>query len=282
MKKIWNASARIITAIVITNLLIIAMVGILIGLGRFDDLQTDFIFMHVMYTVVGVINTLLIFLLFYKVDHQNPWFMGFHLRKKDTLFSIVALILSFSTVLIFIWFLDYMEVVIAQYHFEKIFTGGFYKLLGISCIGWFFAALKEEVLARGYFMANLSRLSIPNAIFISALLFMALHFVMGDLDPYKAASWFTGGIVYAYIYVKSGSLTVSTIVHAAHNLVNDLVIHGSQGALVLLNTTVTTADKLIYELVLGTLLLLLTYLFYGKNGVFTPSQNLKLLTEGGQ
>lgn len=187
---------------------------------------------------------------------------GFSFNKKDTLFCIVALILSFLTVLIFIWFLDYMDVVIAQYRF---FTGGFYKLLGIACIGWFFAALKEEVLARGYFMANLSRLSIPNAIFISALLFMALHFVMGDLDPYRAASWFTGGIVYAYIYVKSGSLTVSTMVHAAHNLVNDLVIHGSEGALVLLSSKVTTADKLIYELILGALLILLTYIFYGKN-----------------
>jgi membrane protease YdiL (CAAX protease family) len=246
--KIWNASARIITAIVITNLLIVALVGLLIGIGRFDDLQTDFIFMHVMFTVLGIINTLLIF----------------------------------------IWFLDYMGVVIAQYQFEQIFTRVFYKLLGIACVGWFFAALKEEVLARGYFMANLNRLTIPKAIFISSLLFMALHFVMGDLDPYKAASWFKGGLVYAYIYVKSRSLTVSTMVHAAHNLVNNLFIHGSQGALVLLNTTVTTADKLIYELVQGTLLLLLTYLFYGKNGVFTPSRNLELLwnkkklTDGGQ
>jgi membrane protease YdiL (CAAX protease family) len=277
MKKRWDAPVRIFLTILITNLLIVGMVGLLVWLDRFDDLQTNFIFAHEMYMTVGVLNTLLIIWWYKKVDKKNPWLLGFRFTKKDTLFSIVSVIISLLTVLVFIWILDKMSIVDAEYRFNQVFTSSFYKLLAIAIAGWFFAALKEEVLARGYFMANLSKHSIPKMILMSAFLFMALHFVMGDFDPFKAASWFKGGIVYAYIYVKSGSLTVSTIIHAAHNLVNDLVIHGSAGALVLLNTKVTTADKLVYEIALGSLLLCLTYLFYGKNGLFTPAENLKRL-----
>jgi membrane protease YdiL (CAAX protease family) len=281
MKKYWNAPVRIVASILITNMIILALVGVLILLNRFDDLQTDFLFANSMYMTLGVLNTVVILLLFNKVDKQNPWLLGFQIEKKDALFSSIAIVISFLTVLVFIWTLDYMEIVVAKFQFDQVLSGSFYKLLGIAIVGWFFAALKEEVLARGYFMANLTRMSIPKAILMSSFLFMALHFVMGDFDPFKAASWFKGGIVYAYIYVKSGSLTVSTIVHAAHNLVNDLVIHGAEGALVLLDTKVTTADKLIYEIILGTLLLGLTYLFYGKNGVLTPAGNIKRLWNTG-
>lgn len=170
-----------------------------------------------------------------------------------------------------------MGVVSASYHFEKILTGNFYFLLAKATVGWFFAALKEEVLARGYFMAHLNRFSIPKMIVISSLLFMALHFIMGDFDPFKAASWILGGLVYGYMYVKSGSLTVATIVHAAHNHINDLVIHGKDSALVFLASKLPTSDKILYEFALSLLLLALTYAIYGKNGFFTPAANLKQL-----
>lgn len=272
-----NSFLRIGVAILGTNVILIGLTGILIWLNLFDDLQTNFGFAHFMYATLGVLNTLFIFWFFRKVDKKNPWLLGFGVSKKDLFFSVVAVIVSLFTVLAFIWAMDYLGIVEATYHFVQVFHLDFYRLLGIAMVGWFFAALKEEVLARGYFLANLQKFSLPTAILISALLFMALHFVMGDLDPFKAASWLKGGIVYAYIYVKSGSLTVATIVHAAHNHVNDLVIHGNDGALVLLSTNITTADKLIYEFVLSVLLLVLTYLFYGKNGWLTPAENLKQL-----
>lgn len=275
MQIVLNKPFRIFSSIVLTNVLIIAMVGVLIYLNLFDDLKTDFLFAHSMYFTLGVLNTVLLFILIRVVDKKNPWQLGFGLTKKDAIFSLIATALSLLCVLTFIFILDYLNIVVAQFTFKKVLTIDFYWLLGIAMIGWFFAALKEEVLARGYFMMNLTRFSIVNMILISAFLFMALHFVMGDFDPFKAASWFKGGIVYAYIYLKSGSLTVATIVHAAHNLVNDLVIHGSEGAIVLLNTKVTTADKLYYEIGLSLVLLALTYLFYGKNGILTPAENLK-------
>lgn len=277
LRKRWSSTVRIMISIMLTNILIAAFVGLLLLFGRFDDIQTNFYFAHTIYTAMGVLNTLLIFWLFLKVDKQNPWKLGFGIKGKDFAFVGAAIPLSFAVVLLFIWILDRLGIVTAEFHFEKVLSGSFYQVVSIAAVSYFFAALKEEVLARGYFLANLQRFSIPKAILISSLLFMALHFVMGDLDPFKAASWFKGGIVYAYIYIKSGSLTVSTIVHAVHNLVNDLVIHGAEGALVLLTTKVTTADKLFYEIALGTLLLVLTYIFYGKNGVFTPAENIKQL-----
>ncbi|MCI3921080.1 CPBP family intramembrane metalloprotease [Paenibacillus sp. TRM 82003] len=280
MLRRWTAPARITLAILATNVIFIALCGVLIGLGLFDDLRTDYVLMQIMALLFGVLGTLLVLWLFRTLDRTSPWLLGFRMTKKDGLFGVAAVVLSFLAVLLFIVTLDRLGVVTAQYAFDRLGSGAFYELLGLAAVGYFFAALKEEVLARGYFMANLARLGVPAAIVVSAALFMALHFVMGDLDPFKAASWFKGGLVYAYIYVKSGSLTVATIVHAAHNLVNDLVIHGSDGALVFLSAKVSTADKLVYELALGTLLFGLTYLFYGKNGWLTPADNLKRLWGG--
>ncbi|TSI11040.1 CPBP family intramembrane metalloprotease [Lysinibacillus sp. BW-2-10] len=277
MKKDWHWLKRISLAIVLTNVLIGVMTGLLIWWDLFDDLLNNFLFAHVMYTTLGVLNTLLIVWLFLKVDKKSPWLLGFQFTKRDFLFSCISIFVTLCTALVFIWLADQYGIVNATYHFNQIFTLDFYKLLVIASIGWFFAALKEEVLARGYFMANLNQFSIPKAIFISSILFMALHFIMGDFDPFKAASWLKGGIVYAYIYVKSGSLTVATIVHAAHNHINDLIIHGNDGALVLLASKIATSDKLIYEFALFVLLLGLTYLVYGRNGVFTPAPNLKTL-----
>jgi membrane protease YdiL (CAAX protease family) len=282
MKKNWNVPARIFVSILLTNISLAALAGLLVLFNRFDDLNADYLWMHTMAMALGAVNTILVFLLFYKVDKQNPWLLGFHIRKKEMLFSISAIITSFLSVLAFVWTLDQLEIASARYQFHAVFTSSFYKIVGIAIIGYLFAALKEEVLARGYFMMNLKKFSVPNMILISSILFMALHFIMGDFDPFKAASWLKGGMVYAYIYVKSGSLTVSTIVHAAHNLVNDLVIHGTEGALVLLDTEVATSDKLVYEIALGVLLLGLTYSFYGKNGLLTPADNLKLLWSKGE
>lgn len=277
MNKLWNAPLRITAAILATNLVLVALSGILMALGRFDNLTTDYTFMLVMALLLGILDTIVVFWLFRKLDRTSPNRMGLGLSRKDIRFSIMAVVLSILCVLLFIWSLDQLGVVEARYAFDRLQTSTFYELLGLAMLGYFFAALKEEVLARGYFMANLTRLSIPMSIVVSAVLFMALHFIMGDLDPYKAASWLKGGIVYAYMYVKSGTLTVPTIVHAAHNLVNDLFIHGADGALVFLSSKVSTADKLVYEIALGTLLLALTYLFYGKNGLLTPADQLKRL-----
>ncbi|SOC08434.1 CAAX prenyl protease-like protein [Ureibacillus xyleni] len=282
MKKNLRGPLRIFASILLTNILIAILTGLLIWFDLFDALQTNFLLFHTMAFTLGLLNTILIFWFIKTVDKKSPKMLGFHLRKKDILFSTVAIIITFITVWVFILALAHIGIVKAQFQFDLVFTGGFYKLLGIAIVGYFFAALKEEVLARGYFMLNLKSFSIPSMILISAILFMALHFIMGDFDPFKAASWLKGGLVYAYIYVKSGSLTTATIVHAAHNLVNDLFIHGADGALVLLNTKVATSDKLVYEFILGVLLLGLTYLFYGKNGLFTPADNLKLLWNKGR
>lgn len=276
MKK-GNSTIRIIVAIVISYIVMAIVAGTLQIMGLFDVMFTNFTFMQYMITLVGVLNTIAILALYAKVDKKKPILLGFGLRGKDVLFSVLGIMVTFLTVVSFIWLLDQTGTVVAVFQWENFVTGNFIKLLIIGMVGWFFAALKEEVLARGYFMSNLHRFGIKKMLLVTAFIFMALHFVTAGVDIFKAGSWFLGGIMYGYIYMKSGSLIVATIIHAAHNQMNDIVIHGSEAAFVFLNSTVALSDKLIYEFILSLLIIALTFVFYGKNGWLTPADNLRTL-----
>ncbi|GAA0321741.1 hypothetical protein GCM10008967_10300 [Bacillus carboniphilus] len=271
MKK-YSAGIRIGVSILLTFVIMAVVIGVLAALGRMDDLFSNYPFMMMMAFVLAIPATILPLVMFKMWDQKNPWKIGWHFKKKDMIFSVVAVLLSFTCVISFILILDGMDRIEAgMLSFNQVK----FSIFLIACIGYFFAALKEEVLVRAYFMSNLSKLGMVKMILISSILFTCLHFPTGGIDPFRMGSWFVGGLVFAYIYLKSGSVVVATVVHAVHNLVNDMAIHGAEGvAIFTLNQTVSLSDKLFYEVALGLILVVLTYGFYGKNGVFTPAQNL--------
>lgn len=275
--KRFVATWRIVLAIVITFLIFGVIAGGLQAFGKFDDMLTNYVWMQSMFALVGALNTFALLVLYQRVNRKNPMQLGFLLNRKHMVFSLFCVIITLFTVVGFVIILDLQNKVSITFEWETFLTANFIKFLFIGMVGWFLAALKEEVLARGYFMANLNSFGFWKMLFISSFLFMAMHFVTNGFDVMKAGSWFLGGIVYGYIYLKSGSLIVSTIVHAAHNQLNDLVIHGSEAAFIWLDATVSLSDKLAYEFVLSALLILLTNVMYGKNGWVTPAENLQTL-----
>lgn len=85
----------------------------------------------------------------------------------------------------------------------------------------FIVSMAEEVLFRGFIQAHLSTLKLPypkiNAIVIAALGFGALHWTAGIFYVIYAT---IAGIMYGFIYEKSGNIIFNIISHFLLNLVH--------------------------------------------------------------
>jgi len=122
----------------------------------------------------------------------------------------------------------------------------------------------EEVLFRGYVLTRLRRAGVGRAILISAVLFCVGHIPVRGVSP-LILTWLLGGLVYGYLYVKSGSLWVAGAYHLAHNLAGDLFLYSDNGvALVQFAGPLGLVEKTGFELLLSGLVLLLTLLVYGR------------------
>lgn len=77
------------------------------------------------------------------------------------------------------------------------------------------APIWEEILYRGFLMPclNIYGLSVKWCIFVSGLLFACHHAAIASIIPLTAL-----GILWAFIYVKSGNLIVTMVIHALWNL----------------------------------------------------------------
>jgi membrane protease YdiL (CAAX protease family) len=136
--------------------------------------------------------------------------------------------------------------------------------------------LHEEVLARGYILMVVERRAgAGRAILISALCFVLLHIPVRGISS-MAVSWLLGGLLYGYLYVKSGSLLVTLAAHVLHNIAGDLFLYSDNGVSVLhFATPLSGTEKIGFKLILTLLLLGLASLIYGRGMSFLePSRRL--------
>ncbi len=146
------------------------------------------------------------------------------------------------------WFLDFLEgMLIGAFVFVIVFiieySFGWLKVTAdtaltkevhlIEVVGRFFGytavAVMEETFTRGYQIKNIaeglktniekSKSAIVAALFISSLIFGALHFLNPNSDFMSTFNLFVIGLFYGYAYVISGSLALPIGIHAAWNFV---------------------------------------------------------------
>jgi membrane protease YdiL (CAAX protease family) len=246
--------------------------------GLLDNLSTNVTLLHFNNIVMGTILTILVLYIFSKNNMVSIKCLGWHLTLKDLYFIPVVFIGTLCTLGLFILVLKQNQTLNVTIRLDKFKEFSYYLLLLWAALGWMLAALKEEVLSRGFVLFNLTHLNIGKMILVSAVVFMVLHIPTNGFDVFKMFSWFMGGVVYAYIYIKSGSLSVATIIHLVHNFLNDWVLgNNSQFAIVELSQKLAPDDKLIYEFILKVVILIFTFAFYGRSGLTTPAPNLKEL-----
>ena len=258
--------------------------GILLLVGGVEKTRTDYAFPASMNILIGLLLTAGT-LLFYKLgDQGNPFKLGFTFRFKDFIFSFFICLISVLIVMIFLAVKSNDNNIGMTLHLEKLTSMSYLSLLAFACIAWMVGVLQEEVLARGYFFANLHRIGIIGMLIVSGILFSLIHIPTKGFHPIELLIHFIGGLAYGYIYLKSGSLFLSAIVHGFHNFLLDILFNGDYDAtLITLNNVFTDIDKLILQTATVLFLLIATYLTYGiRNGILTPAEHLQKLWQSSK
>jgi hypothetical protein len=176
-------------------------------------------------------------------------------------FAIGLLLMTFMIAIVFMYGLQSQQILSIHWglDFKQMMSLSF--LLGIVAL--FVAALQEEIVFRGFLTANLGKYGIIWALLGSSVIFTSFHFLTSKVNTFQVIDWFMGGLIFFVIYIVSGSLLVSTIVHFGRNLVNTLIFDiADMHVFLRLDVPVKPQHKTIYMfiLTLGWLAALSSYL----------------------
>jgi membrane protease YdiL (CAAX protease family) len=151
-----------------------------------------------------------------------------------------------------------------------------------------FGALHEEIASRGYaFPLLVRRVGVGWALVGSAAFFTLGHVIFKGVG-FLLLGHFFQGILLAYIFLKSGSLLVPIVLHAAGNLASDMFFSGANDKGVSLNIAayqfavkqMGTGSRDLWEVAADIVLMVLlgaaTYWWYGRGTRFLePADILK-------
>ena len=188
--------------------------------------------------------------------------LGFHWQSRHT--GFIALIVSLTLLMAWVYMLvlnqfGVRSLVMNMPHWTAITAG----IIGSLSI------LHEEILNRGYIMTMLGRrYSVGAALLISSFIFMLIHIPTRGLS-YLAITWFGMGLVYGYLYLKSGSLWVAFAFHAVHNFAADLLMYtNNEIGLFQFDPALGAAGHLPFRFILALTAIGLVYLWYGRKTPF--------------
>lgn len=164
-----------------------------------------------LFSLITIGGGILLFKLFYK---RNLKHMGLIFDKCGIELLHGIIIGTFSMIFIFVILFFTGQIEVLEIDKSKIFT----VVIIIEFISACLAAFPEEFLARGYMMTALKTTRNKFIIFCtSAILFSLLHLGNPGVTVLSFANTVLAGLLFAYMFVKSGKLWLPSGFHIAWN-----------------------------------------------------------------
>ena len=173
-------------------------------------------------TNLCVLATTILLLVF--LDKRPIRSLGISFSDKDLAFTIIGAATIFVLAVTFIGLLRISGKFQVRPHKP---VGNFAEILNLSggLVVLLIVALQEEVLYRGYITLNLLSYGPVVVVITSAILFTAIHLLTNRANAFQIVSWLVGGLVFAYIYLISGSIWVPIALHFTTDATNLLVFN---------------------------------------------------------
>ncbi len=210
---------------------------------------------------IGILILILFLIKF--LDKDTISSLGLKFTIKDFLFAFSTITLVILSAVIFIYWLKHTQkysIEIRRPLKENKEAEG--MLLGIGVL--FLVALQEEVLFRGYITHNTISYGIPAVIIISTLLFAGIHVLTNKVSIYQFISWLLGGIIFAFIYLISGSIWVAILLHLATDLTNMLLFNiVGKYSFVTFIPTISDGHRAVYRAIFSLMTIIILISFYG-------------------
>ncbi len=173
---------------------------------------------HLFLAFFGLLGVFFLLWLFMKyVDKEKFINLGFHIknRSNDILYG--------SALGTFIICFGYMILLLMdEIHFEEIVFNS--KEVIIAILVYTIVAVAEEVLIRGYILRNLM-ISFNKyiALFLSSLLFSAMHGYNPNIDLFGFLNLYLAGILLGISYINTKNLWFPIALHLSWNLFQTLL-----------------------------------------------------------
>lgn len=259
MFRFW---LRLLGAVVVEFALAGAMLGILVVTGLEPMVLRSYGPSMLFAGVLGLLLTAAVVVYAQTAGALPLGAFGFTWDKRQAVYSILSVLVIFA---------------LGTAYMLALHAGGFrsigllspnWPLIGAAVIGSL-SVLHEEVLSRGYLLGKLrTRYSTGAALLISALLFTAIHLPTRGFS-FLVVTWFLMGLVYGYVYLKSGSLWSALAVHAAHNFILDLLMYSGNGvSLLSFDPALGAVGHLPFRLILSVVVVAGTYWWFGPGTPF--------------
>jgi len=215
------------------------------------------------YGVISIAGFLLLFKLLYKRKFRQ---LGM-IPEKGVLSFLGGFLGGFASVaFIFVFLLAANQAAITSVNLERLLSFAIVAELLSVCVFMF----SEELLARGFFMTALKTTRNNGVILlVPAAIFALLHLMNDGITAMSLINTFIAGLLFGYMFVRSGALWLSTGYHVAWNFfMGDMFGMGTSGTASthsILTTHLGTNTFLTgsygpEDSVLGTVVLLLAFL----------------------
>lgn len=217
--------------------------------------------------LVGAITNLcvliitLLLLLFW--DGRPLQSLGLSVSSQDIDFTIVSAALIFVLATAFVGLLHQANRVQVQFQNPTTDDGNLATLAG-TIVVLLIVALQEEVLYRGYITLNLLPFGPMVVIVASTVIFAAIHLLTNRGSFYQIVSWIIAGVLFAYLYLITGSLWVPMVLHFVTDVTNMLVFNiAGQYSLFSITPALTTRLRTAFRVASAVVLVAMLLTFYG-------------------
>lgn len=248
-----NPYVRVITLCVIQ----IFILAILFSGGIQAYIQSSNIYLFAGSSIFGSLIAIAATWLFYKMVDKKPLrTMNLKLNRKQMIFSVTSILLSVGLFFLVTMLLSKSSLVSAHFNRHFFTNINVIPMFFISAISWFLVGFNEELMYRGYMVANLKHLPLSKLIFLSSLFFAISHIFVDGINPIMILVTLSAAITLMYVYLKTGSLMAATIPHFIYDFLTRQLIGNSEISIMYI--TETPSD--IYYAVLHVLFLVIQIL----------------------
>lgn len=207
---------------------------------------------------------IVVYLMMHYLDKKDLFSLGFYITWDNVLLGLIMFVLTVFIALLFVCALQQIGIVKFKIKSKILFGMQEWTTFFLSFFVLLLAALQEEIMYRGYFFYIFQGYGMITAMLLSSSLFTVWHLLGNRVNIFQIIEWFVCGILLFYLYYKSHSIWLVTLLHLSRNLTNVFIWNiADKYSFLKFDNPIPPRYKTIYTLLWTSIIAILTIEIFG-------------------